>query len=112
MTRRKTTHINESFTCENCGFEVPPIKGGGCRNHCPSCLVSKHLDNVPGDRESACKSLMDPVDIEYKSHKGYMILHKCRACGMVKYNKAALDTLESPDCLDEILKIMKNKSIT
>ncbi len=107
--KRKTIHINVGFTCANCGFDVPPIQGGGCRNHCPVCLVSKHVDEVPGDRQCQCQGLMDPIDIEYSSKKGYVIIHKCRVCGSIKKNKAALDLKEGNDSLEAILDIMKGK---
>ena len=43
------TEIDEEFTCENCGKHVPKL-GYSCRNHCPYCLHSKHVDVNPGDR--------------------------------------------------------------
>lgn len=109
--KRKTIHINDSFHCENCGFQVEPIIGGGCRNHCPSCLVSKHVDEVPGDRQCECQSLMDPIGIEYSSNKGYVIIHKCRKCSMEKRNKAVLDTKGQNDSFDRILEIMQRNSL-
>ncbi|OEF98692.1 RNHCP domain-containing protein [Desulfuribacillus alkaliarsenatis] len=109
--RRKTKHINEAFTCENCDAEVPPIIGGGCRNHCPFCLVSKHVDNIPGDRQCMCNGLLMPIDIEYTSAKGYMIIHKCDRCGMVKRNKTVMDSKGVNDSLDKVLEIMSKRSI-
>ena len=44
------TEIDEAFVCENCGKEVKKL-GYSCRNHCPECLYSKHVDKNPGDRE-------------------------------------------------------------
>ena len=52
---------------------------------------------------------MDPIDIEYSSKKGYVIIHKCRVCGSIKKNKAALDLKEGNDSLEAILDIMKGK---
>lgn len=109
--KRKTIHINEAFQCENCGAQVPPIVGGGCRNHCPYCLVSKHVDEVPGDRQCECLGLMDAVDIEYTSKKGYMISHKCRKCGTIKKNKIAADSKDVNDSMEVILEIMRRKTI-
>jgi len=43
---RKFTKIDEKFICENCGKEVQKL-GYTCRNHCPSCLHSKHVDINP-----------------------------------------------------------------
>ncbi len=86
---------------------MPEIIGGGCRNHCPFCLVSKHLDNTPGDRASDCQGLMDPIEI-YTSQKGYMIKHLCRKCGEVKNNKASIDSRGVDDSLDKIIEIMQD----
>ena len=37
--------------------------GSNHRNHCPNCLCSMHVDHEPGDRESDCGSIMDPVAV-------------------------------------------------
>ena len=42
------TEIDEEFICENCGKKVGKL-GYSCRNHCPYCLYSKHVDKNPGD---------------------------------------------------------------
>ena len=55
--------IDESFVCEKCGFKVGKL-GYSCRDHCPNCLYSKHVDNNPGDRKNKCKGLLKPVEIE------------------------------------------------
>jgi len=46
LNARKFTKIDENFICENCGKEVSKL-GYTCRNHCPSCLHSKHVDVNP-----------------------------------------------------------------
>ena len=77
----------ENFQCENCGHLV---QGNGYTNHCPQCLWSKHVDLNPGDRESTCHGMMEPIKVDQK--KGtYMIVHKCLACGLEKRNKTAKD---------------------
>lgn len=43
---RKFTKIDESFLCEHCGKQVQQL-GYTCRNHCNSCLYSKHVDINP-----------------------------------------------------------------
>ncbi|MBQ2600698.1 RNHCP domain-containing protein [bacterium] len=35
--------INESFTCINCKKEIP-LAAKTCRNHCPYCFTSLHVD--------------------------------------------------------------------
>lgn len=46
MKTKKFTKIDEEFICENCGKQVEKL-GYTCRNHCPSCLYSKHVDVNP-----------------------------------------------------------------
>ena len=46
MSSSLFTEIDESFICENCGKKVEKL-GYSCRNHCPYCLHSKHVDVNP-----------------------------------------------------------------
>ena len=82
--------IDEEFICENCGKKVSKL-GYSCRNHCPYCLHSKHLDINPGDRQEECQGIMEPVSAEVSSKKGYVIIFKCKKCGAIRKNKAAED---------------------
>lgn len=84
--------LNESFICENCNKEISPHTEWSARNHCPSCLYSKHLDkDYPWDRSSKCWWLMFPDDIEYKKNKWYMLKHICKKCDKIILNKIAPD---------------------
>jgi DNA-directed RNA polymerase subunit RPC12/RpoP len=107
MATRKFTDINESFRCVQCGAQVLPSKRS-CRNHCPFCLHSMHLDINPGDRAADCGGIMEPVRVEYHSKKGYQIIHRCTRCGTEARNIAALDDPVQPDSLEAILKLMRN----
>ena len=84
------TKIDEEFICENCGKKVPKL-GYSCRNHCPYCLHSKHVDKNPGDRAEECHGDLEPVSMEIDGKKGYVIVFKCRKCGAIRRNKAAKD---------------------
>ena len=85
------TVINEAFQCRNCTAEVPP-QSGSCRNHCPQCLHSLHVDAIsPGDRASKCHGLMKPIGITQSGKKGWILLHKCTKCGKTIRNKMADD---------------------
>lgn len=86
----KFTKIDEEFICENCGKTVPKL-GYTCRNHCPYCLHSKHLDINPGDRAEDCHGILEPIGLEMNSKKGYVIIFKCKKCGEIRKNKAAED---------------------
>lgn len=88
--------INESFICINCGQEIP-LAAKTCRNHCPYCFASLHVDwDVPGDRSATCKWVMYPVEYQLKN-SDYKILFVCSKCGKKHRNKRADD--------DEITKL-------
>ncbi len=94
--------IDEEFICENCGRQVPKL-GYSCRNHCPYCLYSKHVDIEPGDRLETCHGLLKPIGIETSSKKGYIIIFKCQKCGSIRKNKVAED-----DDMDKIIALSAN----
>ncbi len=98
----KFTEIDQEFVCENCGTKVGKL-GYSCRNHCPNCLYSKHVDKNPGDREEECHGLLKPIGIEISPKKGYVIVFKCMKCGQIRKNKVAQD-----DNMELIYEIAKN----
>lgn len=105
--RKNFISVNDGFTCENCCKVILPLKNGSCRNHCPYCFYSKHVDEVPGDRASECQGLMEPVGYDYNSKKGYMIIHKCIKCGKIIKNKLSFDDPVQPDDYDFFLKLIQ-----
>ena len=68
----KFTEIDEEFICEHCGKLVPKLEYS-CRNHCPYCLYSKHVDINPGDRAEQCHGSLNQLGIELNSKKGYVM---------------------------------------
>ncbi len=106
MDRRRFTVINEAFICRFCQSDVQPLRTG-CRNHCPHCLHSMHVDDFPGDRAAGCGGLMIPVSVFSHSKKGYMIEHRCQLCGHMTVNKLALEDPVQPDNMETVLAIMK-----
>lgn len=98
---KKFTKIDEEFVCENCGAKVEKL-GYTCRNHCPKCLHSKHVDINPGDRAEECKGTLEPIGVQLDSKKGYVIVFRCRKCGAVRRNKAAED-----DNMNAIIQLSK-----
>ena len=60
MNTRNFTVIDEEFICNNCGKKVPKL-GYSCRNHCPYCLHSLHVDVNPGDRLETCHGDLEPA---------------------------------------------------
>ncbi|MGZ4134483.1 MAG: RNHCP domain-containing protein, partial [Tumebacillaceae bacterium] len=63
------------------------------------------------DRAANCGGVLEPVSIEDNKKKGYMVVHRCKACGHVGKNKLALDDPNQPDSFDRMLEIMKNQRL-
>lgn len=99
MTDRKNfIRLKENFTCEHCQVDVV---GTGYTNHCPNCLWSKHVDNLPGDRSNPCCGLMEPIHVVLTGD-GYDLIHQCLRCGITKRNKVV-----DNDNRDTIVDIIK-----
>lgn len=96
---------NQSFTCVNCGAAVSPLAGGGYRNHCPVCLHSLHVDVNPGDRAADCGGVMEPVAVERSGKKGWVLSHRCRRCGALRRNLAAIEDPVQPDDYEAIVAL-------
>lgn len=95
---------NQPFSCAVCAREVPPLTSGGYRNHCPYCLHSLHVDVNPGDRANPCGGVLEPVGVE-QGKRGWVIVHRCRDCGEVRRNRAALDDPGVSDDYDLIIEL-------
>lgn len=90
--RKNMIDNNTGFICKHCKKKVGKHEAGSCRNHCPKCLYSLHVDDkVPGDRASECKGLMVPVGVELNKKKGTRIIHLCQKCGYKNINRMAPD---------------------
>lgn len=97
------THRNEGFECVACGASVPPASRS-CRNHCPRCLTSRHVDVAPGDRAADCGGIMDPMGYELKDGgRKITIHHQCRVCGYRSTNVAAIQDRAWADDYEKIL---------
>ena len=82
--------INEEFVCVNCWKKISKAKKT-CRNHCPFCFVSLHLDeHIPWDRKSDCLGKMYPVEYIYTPDIT-KILFVCSKCWKQHWNKSADD---------------------
>ena len=88
----KTHACDETFTCKNCGrLVVPAGAGSDHRNHCPNCLSSLHVDIEPGDRESDCGGIMEPIGVWVRNKGEWAIIHRCRRCGELNSNRVLAD---------------------
>ena len=83
----------EAFRCVHCKMLVGPVPSGGKnRNHCPSCLYSRHVDaKTPGDRRSDCGRSMAPIGAFTRRKGEYVIVHRCLECGFERQNRIAAD---------------------
>lgn len=92
----KPPETDAGFACLHCGFRVSG-EGAGSRhrNHCPNCLHSRHLDDVPGDRAAACGGLMEPVAVWVRRGGEWALIHRCRECGRFGSNRIAADDNEA-----------------
>ena len=61
------------------------------RNHCPSCLWSRHLDDTPGDRDADCGASMEPIAICVRADGEWALVHRCGGCSAVSVNRVAGD---------------------
>lgn len=77
--RRNPIARDDEFDCLSCGAAVPVGKAP-VRDHCHRCLVSLHVDNVPGDRAAQCGGLMHPIGLG-RSNGADTIEYECASCG-------------------------------
>ena len=91
--RRPARHEREAtFRCSHCYLDVPlDAPGTAHRNHCPGCLYSRHVDDAPGDRASACHASMEPIAITVRGDGEWVLIHRCLGCGVLHANRSAGD---------------------
>lgn len=88
----KKTPLCGDFICVSCGKAVKNTGAGSrYRNHCPHCLSSLHLDNIPGDRAAQCGGIMDAIGIWAREDGEWALIHRCRKCGHLSSNRIASD---------------------
>jgi hypothetical protein len=98
------TKINESFSCANCNFAVPK-SSQTCRDHCPKCLYSLHVDKNPGDRLAHCGGILKPYAWSQHKKKGYVIHYICQKCSTKKVNKFLQHDDLMPDDFNILIKL-------
>lgn len=101
MSRSRYRDRGGSFRCVHCGLDVPAgAPGTAHRNHCPTCLWSRHLDDdVPGDRASDCQASMEPIAVTVRgaslrgerSGSEWVLIHRCTGCDQLRLNRSAGD---------------------
>lgn len=82
----------ETFRCIKCRNTVASHAFGTTqRNHCNQCLWSRHVDNFPGDRKAPCGGPMEPLAVFVASDGEWMLIHRCKSCGVLHENRIAGD---------------------
>ncbi len=83
----------ESFRCAHCRLDVSMhAPGTKHRNHCPSCLTSRHVDlHTPGDRAADCGARMEPLAIAVRGDGEWVLIHRCTGCDALSANRTAGD---------------------
>jgi hypothetical protein len=83
------------FRCNQCRRMVPTLSlGTHHRNHCPSCLWSRHVDRKSGDRSADCNGRMEPIAVEVRADGEWALVHRCLSCRALKSNRIAGDDNE------------------
>jgi predicted RNA-binding Zn-ribbon protein involved in translation (DUF1610 family) len=103
QVRTNPIQRDEAFTCVRCGADVP-VGGRRPRDHCPRCLASLHVDQVPGDRAAECGGALIPVRA-VPSPKGLVLEYRCDRCGILRRNRV-LDDVEPPDDAEVVRKLL------
>jgi ribosomal protein L37AE/L43A len=102
MVKRFQRRI-ENFSCDFCGAEVI---GDGYTDHCPVCLLGKHVDIFPGDRLEECHGQLTPITIlERKSIQS--LEYQCQKCGETMINRVA--AADSRQAVLELAKSLAKK---
>ena len=99
---KRFTMRNEDFICLNCGKKVSK-SAYTARDHCPYCLYSLHVDNLPGDRANECHGLLKPIGIE-KFKNTFKIIYKCEKCHKIHKN-----IIHDDDNVDLIIELSVEK---
>lgn len=83
---------SDTFRCKRCRLDVPThAPGTRHRNHCPTCLWSRHLDEAPGDRASGCAGAMEPIGVTVRPDGEWSLVHRCGVCAHIRLNRIAGD---------------------
>ncbi|MGW7519916.1 RNHCP domain-containing protein [Streptomyces sp. NPDC054796] len=92
-----------TFRCLWCGLTVTALAPDGSRrNHCPSCVHSRHVhDHVEGG-PSECGSRMTPIAIAVLRTGDWMVIHRCTRCD---------ELTSSPVCGDDNQLILMRMAV-
>jgi ribosome biogenesis GTPase len=80
---------DDSFRCVKCKSQVDTVSFGTTQR--PQCLWSRHVDDFPGDRKSACGGPMEPLAVFVAQGGEWMLIHRCKSCNLLHENRIAGD---------------------
>ncbi len=82
----------DTFTCVRCGLTVTTLgPDGNRRNHCPSCLHSRHVHDAIEGGPSECLGRMSPIAIAVLRTGDWMVVHRCTRCDELTSNPVSPD---------------------
>ncbi|MFJ9622625.1 RNHCP domain-containing protein [Streptomyces sp. NPDC101181] len=92
MGTTSATSAISTFACAWCGLTVSAYASDGvARNHCPSCLHSRHvLDQVEGG-PSDCEGRMSAIAIAVLRTGDWRVIHRCVRCDELTSNSVRPD---------------------
>jgi hypothetical protein len=92
VSNTDNTIKTSTFTCAWCGLTTTKYTADKTvRNHCPSCMHSKHVtDHVEGG-PSECEGRMTPIAIAVLRTGDWMLIHRCRRCDELTSNPVCAD---------------------
>ncbi|MFE0021091.1 RNHCP domain-containing protein [Amycolatopsis sp. NPDC059021] len=91
-TRQNNTVKIGTFACVRCGLTVSAFAADGTRrNHCPSCLHSRHIVDHTDDSPGDCQARMTPIAIAVTRGGDWMVIHRCVRCDELTANPICAD---------------------
>lgn len=82
----------DTFTCVRCGLVVATLAPDHSRrNHCPSCLSSRHTIDQIGGGASDCQARMAPLSIAVQRTGEWGVVHRCTRCHELALHPIAAD---------------------
>ncbi|MFI6576995.1 RNHCP domain-containing protein [Nocardiopsis sp. NPDC050513] len=80
-----------TFTCVRCGLTVSAVgPDGDPRDHCPSCLSSRHVVDQTGGA-ARCGGRMAPISVAVQRGGAWLLVHRCVVCDEMSEGPVAAD---------------------
>lgn len=84
--------MSDTFTCVRCDLVVVTLAPDDVRrNHCPSCLSSRHTIDQADGGASDCDGRMAPLSIAVQRDGSWSLVHRCTRCRELALHPTAPD---------------------